>query len=497
MQMSKWTGRAAALAALATMMGAGRAAEAQAAGSDVASELNALKSRIAQLEAQQNENWMTKEREEQIRTIVQNAIADARKQGQLGSGSIDAGYKDGFYIQSADGANKLVINGFVQPRYAYVYRHDANTGDALHPITATHNQEDTSGFDVRRARIKLSGNVISPNVIYTLYGDFYGASTGAFTVLEAFGGYNFNDTFKIRAGAMQLPFTRVSADADTKLDLMTRPEAFTAMLGDDTTRTIGVSVYGEPIKDKLSYEVQANNGINTRTLRRPDTTDTGTANAFNLDNRMGFYARVNFAGSGILKDFGDQPDMRKDNRDFIWLAGMGAGYESQNADNGTSSHALPAPQNSAVMALGNRGAPGFTTYTLNGDVYRATLDWTAKYQGWSFQTAGLFQQINANPGTTAPFNGSVFEHGYYAQVGYMLIPQKLEIAGRVQYLLTEGSHNLGEYYTLGANYYIFGHNAKIQADITYTPESAYTDSGEQQLQNTHEIAFRTQFQVMF
>ena len=237
--------------------------------------------------------------------------------------------------------------------------------------------------------------------------------------------------------------------------------------------------------------------MNSNMLRRPDTTDTGTNNAFNLDNRMGFYTRFNYVGAGSLKDFSDEPDMRDDTRNFVWLAGLGMGYESQNADNSTSSHALPSPQNTAVMAIGNRGAPGFTTYVLNGDVYRATLDWTAKYQGWSFQTAALFQQINANPGQTEPFKGSLFESGYYAQLGYMIVPKKFEVAGRIQYLLTEGSNNIGEYYTLGANYYIAGHNAQIQADMTYTPESVFTDTGDTQLQNTHQIAFRMQLQVMF
>src|SRR6185369_12052278 len=108
----------------------------------------------------------------------------------------------------------------------------------LNPITSTVNREDTSGFDVRRARVKLTGNVFSPNVIYKLYGDFYGSSSGAFTVLEAFAGYNFNDMFKVKAGSMEVPFAKDSLDSDTKLLLMSRPETFTAMMGVDTPRTM-------------------------------------------------------------------------------------------------------------------------------------------------------------------------------------------------------------------------------------------------------------------
>src|SRR5207248_2959826 len=121
--------------------------------------------------------------------------------------------------------------------------------------------------------------------------------------------------------------------------------------GNDTPRTIGVDLYGEPIKDKLNYDVQINNGINSNTFRRPDTTGT-TAN---LDNRLGIYGRLNYAGSGKLKDFNDQPDLRQDNREFVWLAGLGLGYESQNAATG----ALPSPQTTAVMAVSNAKGPGF------------------------------------------------------------------------------------------------------------------------------------------
>jgi hypothetical protein len=35
------------------------------------------------------------------------------------------------------------------------------------------------------------------------------------------------------------------------------------------------------------------------------------------------------------------------------------------------------------------------------------------------------------------------------------------------------------------------------ADVTYSPESAFTDNSEDQSQNAHNLSFRVQFQVMF
>jgi len=78
-----------------------------------------------------------------------------------------------------------------------------------------------------------------------------------------------------------------------------------------------------------------------------------------------------------------------------------------------------------------------------------------------------------------------------------VIPQQLELVARAGVLLTEGYPNMGEVYTVGANYYIYGHNLKLQSDITYTPEAPFTDSASGLLQNTHDILGRVQLQLKF
>lgn len=466
---------------------------------DLANQIKALQQQVSDLQAKENENWLTTERAAQIRSIVQDVLADSKKREQFADGA-DFGYNNGFYIQTPDGNFKAVLNGYIQPRYEFIYNHRPNSNSSAPPLSATNSQDNASGFDVRRARIKLTGNVFSPNVIYKFYGDFYGANnTGGFSVLEAFIGYNFNDSVKFKVGAMDVPFTKTSREADTNLDLMVRPEVFTALMGVDTQRTMGAEVYGDIIKDRFDYELQINNGVNSNQTRRPDTNSLTTAN---LDNRLGMYGRLQFAGNGKIKDFFDEPDLRSDNSDFIWLVGLGLGYESQNA----TSTALPAAQNTATTVFSNGNGPGFKTYALNGDIYRATLDFSGKYQGWSFLAGGQFQQINANPNAGSATAGlpllplttsSFFEHAYYASLGYMVIPKRLELVGRAEYLFTQGLANIGEYYTIGANYYIYGNNVKIQTDLTYTPEAVQTDTGDTQLQNAHELAYRMQFQVSF
>ncbi len=216
-------------------------------------------------------------------------------------------------------------------------------------------------------------------------------------------------------------------------------------------------------------------GTNANLYRRADT-NSGSPVIAGLDNRPSFYARMQWAGAGKISDFADEADMREDNRDFIWMLGGAAGYESQAGGNST----FPSPQTStSVGGLSNATAGGFASnYNLNGDLYRGTLDWSAKYQGLSINTAAYIQEINANPANTSstsattistgPFGtgkSSFFQYGGYAQAGYFILPLKkgrgLELVGRAGVLGTEGGVDVGQFYSIGTNYYIFGNNFKV------------------------------------
>ncbi len=299
-----------------------------------------------------------------------------------------------------------------------------------------------------------------------------------------------------------MPFAKAELTADPYGDFQERAEVLSPF---DPIRSLGVSLYGDVIKDTLSYEVAINDGgSNSNTLRRDDTVGL-TAN---LDNRFGGYARVQWAGAGKISDFADEADLRDKNDTFVWMLGAAVGYESQNSTN----NAFPSPQTtSTVNGISNKDGPGFTNYTLNGDLFRGTVDWSAKYEGWSMLTAAYAQQVNANPGntsstsattiTTGPFgttDSSFFQYGGYGQAGYFIIPQKLELLGRAGVLGTEGYPNFGEFYSVGAKLLcVYKQNFKIQSDVTFTPEAAYTDSAAGLLQNTHDIIWRVQVQLKF
>ena len=475
----------------------------------------ALQSRVNELETKENENWMTQERANEIRSIVEQTIADAKTRGQFSDGP-NVGYDNGFFIKTPDNKFKLVIGGYAQVRYEYAYTNINNNATTLHGSTSTavaHDPGNSSAIDIRRARISFSGNAFTPDLTYKLEGDFYGAGTPTggsstvqgiasqsfFQVTDAYIGYRFTDQFKIRAGSYKVPFAKAELTADPFTTFMERDEVLAPF---DPVRSLGVSLYGDIISDRLGYEVAVNDGGNSNTLRTDDAISTvSTGNAPNIDNRFAYYARTQWAGSGKISEFADESDLRKDNSDFIWLLGAAGGYESQTA----ALNAFPSPQ-TTTTTNGLTTGGNYFNYTLNGNIYRGTLDWSAKWRGASFLAAAYIQQVNATSslGGVATSSagipatgGSFFQDGGYGQVGYFIIPQHVELVGRGGVLDTEGSDKLAQYYSAGANYYIYGQNLKIQSDVTYTPDSAFTSATGSLLANTQDLLFRVQLQLKF
>jgi len=80
---------------------------------DLQNRLEAAEARIAELSADQNQNWLNDERADAVRGLVQDVLADADTRASLQGASGSAGYDDGFTIASADGNFTLKINGGV------------------------------------------------------------------------------------------------------------------------------------------------------------------------------------------------------------------------------------------------------------------------------------------------------------------------------------------------------------------------------------------------
>src|SRR5436190_6072014 len=119
--------------------------------------VNSLQQQVDELKATSNDNWLTQKRAEEIRGLVQDVLADADTRASLLETGATGGWDKGFFIGSTDGNFRLNIGGQLQVRYVYDHRNDP-------PASAP--DENRSGFEVRRAKLILKGNVLDPSWQY-------------------------------------------------------------------------------------------------------------------------------------------------------------------------------------------------------------------------------------------------------------------------------------------------------------------------------------------
>ena len=149
---------------------------------DLQARLEAAEARIAQLTANQEPTWLETTRAEEIRSLVDDVLADAESRA------------------SFQGAKKrpitLKVGGFVQTRWSY---NDTKTDG----VDATH------GFSVPRTRLIFSGR-IADSFGYRVSGQW--TEGGDFTLKDAYvDGYGF------RVGQFKSPFMKevLTSQTDT------------------------------------------------------------------------------------------------------------------------------------------------------------------------------------------------------------------------------------------------------------------------------------------
>src|SRR5262245_40298542 len=87
--------------------------------SELRSIVTALQQQVDELKAANDDNWLTEQRADEIRGLVQDVIADADTRASLLQSGVMAGWDKGFFISSADGNWRLNIGGQIQIRYVY------------------------------------------------------------------------------------------------------------------------------------------------------------------------------------------------------------------------------------------------------------------------------------------------------------------------------------------------------------------------------------------
>lgn len=328
--------------------------------------------------------------------------------------SVDIGYERGLYIKTDDGKYKLKTNVQIQPQYQFL---------------SIEGQGKTNTFQIRRARLIFSGNAFTKKLTYKFQFEAVGGRTSTTresagaargpNLRDAYINYAFSDGIQLKAGQFKPYFNFEELTGSTKLQFVDRGlsnEAFSF------NRDLGAAIHGKLLDKTLEYAVYVTNEGSNR-------------NTVNPNNELLIGGRFVYAIAGENKY--TQADVEWSEDPNIAL-GIAANYN----------RVATAPDNTIIGVTG---------------------DITARYRGFSVIGAGFYFRNHTLGQNTI---------GFLGQVGYFIIPEHFEIAGRFAGVIpkTAGAAN-GYEGGLALNYYAYGHRFKVQTDYNVLINSALVLGG--------------------
>ncbi len=381
-------------------------------------EIRELKARLTEQTGQQiassfNETAFVRE---DIDKIVENQIDEyfekEENREELASYiklPLDIGFKKGFYLRTYDNNFSFVMNPLFQFRYTFEDFDD---------------KEDNSSFRIDRGRLVFHGNAYNPNINYFIQLETRstGSKDGGKSVemIDFFGDITYVPNAKLRFGQWLIPFNRQQTTPIWKLQMIDRSVANNEF---NLGRQIGIMVHGELLDHKLEYYGGFWNG-NFRNESRNDNNEHLWVFRASY-NPFGIYAYA----EGDL-EYSVKPK-----------AHISSSISFNSVDD-------------ATFALDDIGA--VTADEIDKTQVAGELGF--KYCGFSLISEYYYRK------QSGVANANLIDHGFFVQAGYLLIPKRLELAGR--YSLVEYDNELEKdalrNAAVGVNYFFNGHKSKLQ-----------------------------------
>jgi hypothetical protein len=428
-------------------------------------EIAELKAKVAALEAKQASN--SKDVASAIDAVLRDADKRSRLMADMGAG---AGYDEAsqhFYIRT--GAFTL------RPGVQFDFR---NVTD-YRENTAGHKEDEIdNGFEVRRLKFELGGNVLSEDLTY-FFQWATNRSGGALVLEDAWLRYEFSaPDWGVRVGQFKDPVAHEELTSSKRQLAVDRSLANEMLSGGITDRIQGVSlIYGNngSGNNPLYAEVVIHDGLNSDNT---NFTKAATGTDF------GVSARVEYKAMGDWKSYSDFT-ARGNTKDLL-VVGLGGDW-TQAGDN---------------------------------DILHGALDVQWEMGDKLGVFAALYVQHFEGDSLGSTFSddvGDINNWGFVVQAGYMLNPA-WEIFGRWDYVKLDdptlslsgtstSSTDQDEFHeiTVGVNYYMgpngsWGHRSKITVDLNYLPNGSHggdTGLGYTGDNGDHdEWALRAQWQLL-
>jgi hypothetical protein len=324
------------------------------------------------------------------------------------------------------------------------------------------NDPDRSGFEMRRMKLILKGNVFDPSWSYVVE---FGAdrSTGNLQLDDyAYAQKDFGNGLKVRGGQMKAPFLREEMLSSSKLFAVER-----SLVNSFFTAGVVQGVMLNYEADRWRLYAMLHDGNNSKNT------------AWSVeDTEFAASARAEFLLMG---------EKWADNDNYTGFRGgpgglvLGAAVNYSKQEFGTGSN-LPPPDfnNNETSNLG------------------FTVDATYVANGWSLAGAGFYRSLDPHTGATLDQTGLMVRGGFFVADTWELYAQyewaDAEISGVPDLSVI----------TFGVNKYFDKHNLKWQTDVGFGLNEvnaifAQDSAGYRADPNGSDgqIVLRTQFQLLF
>ena len=299
---------------------------------DLQTRLEAAEARIAELSADQNQNWLNDERAYAVQSLVQDVLADADTRASLQGSGGDADYDGGFVIASGDGNWSLKLNGAMWTSWTTV--DDKAAGS-----------DTDGGFDAPTSWMNYSGTIagdFSFDIRHDWDHDWDNAAEGETDLDWANAGWDLSDGWGITMGTFRLHQGRVSQiDDQYQMEIGHNPNA-------NVENGLAIDYTG----DNLRFWVEMTNG-----------NDTGTAN----DGDYNFNLRGEYMAEGNWGQFDQFTSAEGGAAGTL----IGLGYNSLN--NSDASDGDATWNVDVQMQFGGYGI--YVAYTDFSDDSGAAGDW--------------------------------------------------------------------------------------------------------------------------
>lgn len=399
-----------------------------------------IRAEIAELRSQgiDGSAWLTQERAEAIRGVVQDVLSDASTRQSLQETSATGGWKDKFFLSSPDGNYTLDIKGFTQVRWAYDSRASVNG-------LTNGGSEDTWGFGVRRMKITFEGTVVDPSWKYKVELSYI---SGDATVDDSWVEKTLATGLSLKVGQFKTPFMRESLAADT-VTLMLDRSSVDGFFSSGRAQGLQLNWLSGDVQFTAAYlnafEVKSNymSSGTTRNLPWPST----------KTSQYAFAGRMEWKPAGKWAQFKDFSSARGE--EFGMLIGLAG--EIEKKDNAQGVPAMYGDINPSIMA--------------------ATVDLSFDFSGASLFTSGVWRSIDPETAGYATAN----QFGFVLQGGFF-ISDTVELTARYEYgdadsnpnditpvlnTLNGNGYSIFEAVTVGANWYIAKQRVKVSTDLGY------------------------------